>query len=73
MLVYVLQPFQSLCNSLCCALCYLPVTTWVNGTWSMESSWSGAEKWLVVAVLGLEMVMGVLGNGLVLLVKIKVQ
>ncbi|XP_067354927.1 pinopsin [Channa argus] len=37
----------------------------------MESLWLGAEKWLVVAVLGLEMVMGIVGNSLVLLVKVK--
>ncbi|XP_068448065.1 galanin receptor type 1 [Clinocottus analis] len=37
----------------------------------MERSWPEAEKWLLVVVLGLEMVMGVVGNCLVLLVKVK--
>ncbi|KAL7404723.1 hypothetical protein ABVT39_018544 [Epinephelus coioides] len=32
--------------------------------------WPEAEKWLLVAVLGMEMVMGVVGNCLVLLVKV---
>ncbi|XP_056227449.1 galanin receptor type 1 [Seriola aureovittata] len=36
----------------------------------MECLWTEAERWLLVAVLGLEMVMGVVGNCLVLLVKV---
>uniref|UniRef100_UPI0037E7164D parapinopsin n=1 Tax=Semicossyphus pulcher TaxID=241346 RepID=UPI0037E7164D len=36
----------------------------------VERSWPEVEKWLLVAVLGLEMVMGVLGNCAVLLVKV---
>ncbi|KAF3687074.1 Visual pigment-like receptor peropsin [Channa argus] len=47
------------------------VTKWINGTILMEGLWLGAEKWLVVAVLGLEMLMGIVGNSLVLLVKVK--
>ncbi|XP_029377627.1 galanin receptor type 1 [Echeneis naucrates] len=46
-----------------------PMTEWLNGTVFMESLWTEAEKWLLVAVLGLEMVIGVVGNCLVLLVK----
>ncbi|GLD52272.1 parapinopsin-like isoform X1 [Lates japonicus] len=36
----------------------------------MEFLWPEAEKWLLVAVLGLETVMGIVGNCLVLLVKV---
>ncbi|XP_018516240.1 parapinopsin [Lates calcarifer] len=43
---------------------------WFNGTVFMEFLWPEAEKWLLVAVLGLEMVMGIVGNCLVLLVKV---
>ncbi|XP_071390516.1 pinopsin [Centroberyx affinis] len=45
------------------------VSEWSNGT-ALERSWTEAEKWVLVAVLGLEMVMGVVGNCLVLLVKV---
>ncbi|KAK2815515.1 hypothetical protein Q5P01_025982 [Channa striata] len=55
------------------SLCCLPVAEWINGTIFIESLWLGAEKWLVVAVLALEMIMGVVGNSLVLLVKVKVH
>ncbi|XP_029912444.1 beta-1 adrenergic receptor [Myripristis murdjan] len=42
-----------------------------NGTAGLESwMWAEAEKWLLVSVLGLEMAMGVVGNCLVLLVKL---
>ncbi|KAM7418309.1 hypothetical protein PAMA_015768 [Pampus argenteus] len=41
-----------------------------NGTLFTERPWPEAERWLLVAVLGLEMVMGVVGNCLVLLVKV---
>ncbi|XP_028999488.1 rhodopsin [Betta splendens] len=53
------------------AAAYNKMTEWFNGTVSKDRLWSGAEKWLVVAVLGLEMVIGVAGNSLVLLVKAK--
>ncbi|XP_077936122.1 galanin receptor type 1 [Gasterosteus aculeatus] len=36
----------------------------------MERPWLEAERWLLVAVLGMEMLMGVVGNFLVLLVKV---
>lgn len=39
----------------------------------MERPWPEAEKWLLVVVLGLEVVMGVVGNGLVLVVKVMVR
>ncbi|KAM3865308.1 uncharacterized protein ACN63O_011008 [Diretmus argenteus] len=45
------------------------VSEWSNGT-AVERSWTEAEKWALVAVLGLEMVMGTVGNCLVLLVKV---
>lgn len=44
-----------------------------NGTLWIEHSWLKTEKWLLVAVLGLEMLLGVAGNGLVLFVKVKVR
>lgn len=44
-----------------------------NRTVFIERLWPEAEKWLLVAVLGLEMVMGVVGNCLVLLVKFTVR
>ncbi|KAM6977931.1 uncharacterized protein FYW47_002748 [Aplochiton taeniatus] len=47
------------------------LSLWSNET-SLEGRWSDVEKQALVAVLGLEMVMGVAGNCLVLLVKIKV-
>nr|XP_046256897.1 galanin receptor type 1 [Scatophagus argus] len=50
---------------------YFPVSEWFNGTVFLERTWPEAEKWLLVAVLGLEMAMGVVGNALVLLVKFK--
>ncbi|XP_056266062.1 uncharacterized protein si:dkey-9i23.8 isoform X3 [Pseudoliparis swirei] len=50
---------------------YLPVSEWFNGTVFMERPWPEPEKWLLVVVLGLEMVMGVVGNCFVLLVKVK--
>ncbi|XP_047433308.1 galanin receptor type 1 [Mugil cephalus] len=40
------------------------------GTVLIERTWSELEKWLLVAVLGLEMTMGVVGNCLVLIVKV---
>ncbi|XP_059184543.1 galanin receptor type 1 [Centropristis striata] len=46
------------------------VSEFFNGTVFMERSWPEAERWLLVAVLGLEMLMGVVGNCLVLLVKV---
>ncbi|XP_035492964.2 visual pigment-like receptor peropsin [Scophthalmus maximus] len=46
------------------------VAEWLNGTVFIEYLWPEAEKWLLVAMLGLEMTMGVVGNCLVLLVKI---
>ncbi|XP_073330495.1 uncharacterized protein [Pagrus major] len=56
----------------CASLCipHLAVSEWFNGTVFTEPPWPEREKWLLVAVLGLEMVMGVVGNGLVLLVKV---
>ncbi|KAL6109943.1 uncharacterized protein ACO6RY_19131 [Pungitius sinensis] len=36
----------------------------------MERPWPEAERWLLVAVLGMQMLMGVVGNVLVLLVKV---
>ncbi|XP_068607095.1 uncharacterized protein si:dkey-9i23.8 [Brachionichthys hirsutus] len=47
------------------------VNDWFNGTVAAERLLSEAERWLLVAVLGLEVVMGVVGNSLVLLVKVK--
>ncbi|TWW59411.1 hypothetical protein D4764_06G0009410, partial [Takifugu flavidus] len=44
---------------------------WFNGTLWIEHSWLKTEKWLLVAVLGLEMLLGVAGNGLILFVKVK--
>ncbi|KAF7652407.1 hypothetical protein LDENG_00097170 [Lucifuga dentata] len=49
---------------LCVAVCER-----CNGT-AEEHVWSDTERWLLVAVLGLETVMGVMGNCLVLLVKV---
>ncbi|KAM8771705.1 uncharacterized protein AB9X84_024781 [Acanthopagrus schlegelii] len=46
------------------------MSEWFNGTVFTERPWPEGEKWLLVAVLGLEMIMGVVGNGLVLLVKV---
>ncbi len=57
----------------CVVLFVFPVSEQFNGTVLIERSWSEAEKWLLVAVLGLEMVMGVVGNCLVLLVKVMVR
>ena len=59
----------------CALLCipHLPVSEWLNGTVFSERPWPEGEKWLLVAVLGLEMIMGVVGNGLVLLVKVMVR
>lgn len=54
-------------------LCCLPVSEGFNSTVVLERLWPEAEKWLLVAVLGLEMVMGVVGNSLVLLVKVRVR
>ncbi|XP_076583804.1 uncharacterized protein LOC143319096 [Chaetodon auriga] len=48
----------------------LEVSEWFNRTVFLERPWPEAEKWLLVAVLGLEMVMGVVGNCLALLVKV---
>ncbi|KAJ4944260.1 hypothetical protein JOQ06_012805 [Pogonophryne albipinna] len=42
----------------------------LNGTLMTEQPWLEAKRWLLVAVLGLEMTMGIVGNGLVLLVKL---
>lgn len=49
------------------------MSDWFNGTLWIEHSWLKTEKWLLVAVLGLEMLLGVAGNGLVLFVKVKVR
>lgn len=54
-------------------IAYLPVSEWLNGTVFMERPWLEAERWLLVAVLGMEMLMGVVGNFLVLLVKVTVM
>lgn len=51
----------------------LPVSEGLNSTVLADRLWSEAEKWLLVSILGLEMVMGVVGNGLVLLVKVRVR
>ncbi|XP_037620077.1 parapinopsin [Sebastes umbrosus] len=51
-------------------LCEAQMSEWFNGTVFVERPWPEAERWLLVAVLGLEMVMGVMGNCLVLLVKV---
>ncbi|XP_028262253.1 galanin receptor type 1 [Parambassis ranga] len=48
----------------------ISLADWFNGTMFVEHQWAEVEKWLLVAVLGLEMVMGIVGNGLVLLVKV---
>lgn len=48
------------------------MSEWFNGTIFVERPWPEAEKWLLVAVLGLETVIGVVGNGLILLVKVMV-
>lgn len=53
--------------------CGFPVSDWFNGTVFVERPWPEEEKWLLVVVLGLEMVMGVVGNGFVLLVKVMVR
>ncbi|KAM4611296.1 uncharacterized protein ACJ7VT_012003 [Polymixia lowei] len=45
------------------------MSEWSNGT-AVERSWTEVEKWVLVAVLGVEMAMGVVGNCLVLLVKV---
>ncbi|XP_029989535.1 opsin-1, short-wave-sensitive 1 [Sphaeramia orbicularis] len=45
------------------------MSEWFNGT-TVERLWPEAEKWILVTVLGMEMVMGVVGNCLVLLVKV---
>ncbi|XP_074521318.1 pinopsin [Halichoeres trimaculatus] len=42
----------------------------VNVTVQVERPWPVAEKWLLVVVLGVEMVIGALGNTLVLVVKV---
>ncbi|KAM4750910.1 uncharacterized protein FYW61_005853 [Anableps anableps] len=42
----------------------------LNGTLFPEKRWSEEEKWLLVAVLGAEMLMGVVGNSVVLMVKV---
>ncbi|XP_042340367.1 red-sensitive opsin [Plectropomus leopardus] len=49
------------------------VSEWFNATVFTERAWRDAERWLLVAVLGLEMVMGVVGNCFVLLVKVMVR
>ncbi|XP_040891581.1 parapinopsin [Toxotes jaculatrix] len=46
------------------------VTELCNGTVLMECLWPEPEKWVLAAVLGLEMIMGVVGNCFVLLVKV---
>ncbi|XP_045910202.1 parapinopsin [Micropterus dolomieu] len=46
------------------------MSEWFNGTVFLERLWPDAQKWMLVAVLGLEMVMGVVGNCLILLVKV---
>lgn len=58
---------------MCCIACDA-VSESLNGTTAaMEFPWSEAEKWLLVAVLSLEMVLGIVGNCLVLLVKVMVM
>lgn len=42
----------------------------LNGTVTAEGWWPKAEKWLLVTLLGLEAVVGVIANSLVLLVKV---
>nr|XP_043885293.1 parapinopsin [Solea senegalensis] len=46
------------------------MTEWFNETVFMENLWPEPEKWLLVATLALETFMGVVGNCLVLLVKV---
>ncbi|KAM8841755.1 uncharacterized protein ACB058_013583 [Synchiropus picturatus] len=47
----------------------VPVSERSNSTVSQDGPWPEGQKWLLVVVLGLEMVMGVVGNCSVLLVK----
>ncbi|XP_014899522.1 C5a anaphylatoxin chemotactic receptor 1 [Poecilia latipinna] len=42
----------------------------LNGTLLPEKRWSEEEKWLLVAVLGGEMIVGVVGNSVVLIIKV---
>ncbi|KAM8880285.1 uncharacterized protein AB9W97_015173 isoform 6-T6 [Spinachia spinachia] len=46
------------------------MSEWLNGTVILEHSWPEAQRWLLVAVLGMQILMGVVGNFLVLLVKV---
>ncbi|KAM9857679.1 uncharacterized protein ACBR49_001291 [Aulostomus maculatus] len=46
------------------------VSEWSNVTALMERPWRETEKLVLVAVLGVEMVMGVVGNCLILMVKV---
>jgi len=45
----------------------------LNGTVYTERQWPEAERWLLVVVLGVEMVAGVVGNIFVLTVKVMVS
>lgn len=45
----------------------------LNETVTVERWWPEAEKWLLVALLGLEAAVGVAANSLVLLVKVMVR
>lgn len=53
--------------------CDFPVNDGLNGTVTAERRWPEAEKWLLVALLGLEASVGVTANSLVLLVKLMVR
>ncbi|XP_027874100.1 melatonin receptor type 1B [Xiphophorus couchianus] len=46
------------------------VSEGLNGTLFPEKVWSEEEKWLLVAVLGVEMIVGVVGNSVVLIIKV---
>ncbi|XP_029951098.1 beta-1 adrenergic receptor-like [Salarias fasciatus] len=46
------------------------VSEGLNATVPAERAWTRAERWLLVTVLGLEMLLGIAGNSLVLLVKL---
>lgn len=53
--------------------CDFPVSDGLNRTVTAEPWWPEAEKWLLVALLGLEASVGVTANSLVLLVKVMVR
>lgn len=54
-------------------ICLPAVSEGLNGTLMTEQPWLEAKRWLLAAVLGLEMTMGIVGNCLVLLVKVTVR